>query len=34
VTDVILDGSLIGRKAQIQGHAGTINIGDDSVVNI
>ena len=34
VTDVILDSSLIGCKAQIQGHAGTINIGDDSVVNI
>jgi len=32
VTDVILEGSLVGRCAQIQRRAGVINAGDETVV--
>jgi len=34
VTDVILESSLIGRKAQIRRRAGTINAGDHTVVTL
>jgi glucose-1-phosphate thymidylyltransferase len=34
VTDVILESSLIGRRAQIQRRAGTINAGDSTVVTL
>jgi glucose-1-phosphate thymidylyltransferase len=34
VTDVILESSLIGRRAQIQRRAGTINAGDSTVVSL
>lgn len=34
VTDVILESSLIGRRAQIQRRAGTINAGDNTVVSL
>ena len=32
VTDVILEGSLVGRCAQIQRRAGVVNAGDETVV--
>ncbi|MEJ2300212.1 MAG: sugar phosphate nucleotidyltransferase [Anaerolineales bacterium] len=34
VTDVILEGSLIGRRAQIQRRTGVINAGDHTVVTL
>jgi len=34
VTDVILESSLIGRRAHIQRRAGTINAGDNTVVSL
>jgi glucose-1-phosphate thymidylyltransferase len=34
VTDVILENSLVGRKAQIQRRAGVINAGDQTIVTL
>jgi glucose-1-phosphate thymidylyltransferase len=34
VTDSVLDGSFIGRHARVEGHAKTVNIGDNSSVQL
>ena len=34
VTDSVLDGSFIGRNARVEGHPKTINIGDNSSVEL
>jgi glucose-1-phosphate thymidylyltransferase len=34
VTDSVLDGSFIGRQARVEGHPKTINIGDNSSVEL
>ncbi|HLF89225.1 MAG TPA: sugar phosphate nucleotidyltransferase, partial [Anaerolineales bacterium] len=32
ITDAVLEGSLIGKRAKVQGVTGSVNVGDDSVV--
>jgi len=34
VTDSVLDGSFIGRHAKVEGHPKTVNIGDNSSVQL
>jgi len=34
VTDSVLDGSFIGRQARVEGHPKTVNIGDNSSVQL
>jgi carbonic anhydrase/acetyltransferase-like protein (isoleucine patch superfamily) len=34
VTDSVLDGSFIGRNARVEGHPKTVNIGDNSSIQL
>ena len=34
VTDVILEGSLVGRRAQVQRRAGVVNAGDNTMIRL
>jgi len=34
ITDAVLEGSLIGKRAMVKGMNGSVNVGDDSVVSV